>query len=208
MTSNRKSAALHAIVLAAGASRRFGSPKQLARVHGQSLLQRTIAHTTDLLGAGVTIVLGAHAAAIAETLPPGNAGIMINRNWQEGIASSIRTGVQRLPGACDGVMLVQADQPLVSSHTFQRLIAAWRRQTREIIASRYASTTGLPAIFPKWTFSDLSALRGDQSAEVVIRRYPDHVVRLSHPEAAVDIDYPEDLLEIDADAVAITPQIT
>jgi molybdenum cofactor cytidylyltransferase len=204
--SYRNSAALHAIVLAAGASRRFGSPKQLARVHGQSLLQRTIAHATDSLGAGVTVVLGAHAAAIAETLPSGSAGTLINRNWQEGIASSIRAGVQRLPGACDGVMLVLADQPLVGSQTLQRLIAAWRRQPRQIVASRYASTTGLPAIFPKWTFSDLAALRGDQSAHVVIRRYPDHVVRLSHPEAAVDIDYPEDLLEIGTDTPALTPQ--
>jgi molybdenum cofactor cytidylyltransferase len=204
--SYRKSTALHAIVLAAGASRRFGSPKQLARVHGQSLLQRTIAHATDSLGAGVTIVLGAHAAAIAETLPPGSAGTLINRNWQEGIASSIRAGVQRLPGACDGVMLVLADQPLVSSQTLQRLIAAWRRQPRQIVASRYASTTGLPAIFPKWTFSDLAALRGDQNAHLVIRRYPDQVVRLPHPEAAIDIDYPEDLLEIGTDSAALTPQ--
>jgi molybdenum cofactor cytidylyltransferase len=203
--SYRKSTALHAIVLAAGASRRFGSPKQLARVHGQSLLQRAIAHATDSLGAGVTIVLGAHAAAIVETLPPGSAGTLINRNWQEGIASSIRTGVQQLPGACDGVMLVLADQPLVGSHTLQRLIAAWRRTPRQIVASRYAGTTGLPGIFPKWTFSDLAALRGDQSAQVVIRRYPDHVVRLPHPEAAVDIDYPEDLLEIGTDSAAPAP---
>src|SRR5579863_1125529 len=143
--AKQNSRSIHAIILAAGASKRFGSPKQLARVHGQSLLQRTIAHATDSLGAGVTVVLGANAAAIAETLPPGSAGTLINRNWQEGIASSIRAGVQRLSGACDGVMLVLADQPLVGSHTFQRLIAAWRRQPRQIIASHYASTTGLPA---------------------------------------------------------------
>jgi molybdenum cofactor cytidylyltransferase len=196
-----KSSALHAIVLAAGASRRFGSPKQLARVAGQSLLQRAIAHATDSIGAGVTVVLGAHAAAIAETLPPGSASLLINRNWEEGIASSIRLGVQRLPGACDGVMIVLADQPLVGSQTLQRLITACRRQRRQIIASHYASVTGVPAIFPRWCFPDLSSLRGDQGARVVIRRYAQHVVRLVHPEAAVDIDYPEDLLEIPSDSV-------
>jgi molybdenum cofactor cytidylyltransferase len=78
------------------------------------------------------------------------------------------------------------------------LITAWRRQPRQIIASRYGSVTGVPAIFPRWCFSDLAALRGDQGARVLIRRYADHVVRLAHPEAAVDIDYPEDLLEIAA----------
>jgi len=162
--STHKATTLHAIVLAAGASRRFGSPKQLVRVDGQSLLQRAVAHASGLLGAAVTVVLGAHAAEIVETLPPGNAGTLINRNWQEGIASSIRIGVQRLPGACDGVMLVLADQPLVGSETLSRLMTAWRRQPRQIIASRYGSVTGVPAIFPRWCFGDLTALRGDQGA--------------------------------------------
>ena len=187
---------IHCIVLAAGGSRRFGSPKQLARVDGKSLLQTTIGHATDSLGAAVTVVLGAHAAEIVETLPPTSASVLINRNWEEGIASSIRAGVGGLPGACNGVMLALADQPLVGSQTFQRLIAAWRRLPRQIIASQFASTTGLPAIFPRWCFADLSGLRGDQNAQVVIRRYANHVVRLTHPEAQVDINYPEDLLEI------------
>ncbi|HEY6451631.1 MAG TPA: nucleotidyltransferase family protein [Steroidobacteraceae bacterium] len=194
--SARSATALHAVILAAGASRRFGSPKQLVRFDGQSLLQRVLVHATGLLGSAVTVVLGAHAAEISETLPPGNAGVLINRNWQEGIASSIRLAVQRLPGACDGVMLVLADQPLVGSETLSRLITAWRRQPRQVIASRYGSVTGAPAIFPRWCFGDLMALRGDQGARVVLQRYADHTVRLAHPEAALDIDYPEDLLEI------------
>jgi CTP:molybdopterin cytidylyltransferase MocA len=126
----RRSTTLHALVLAAGASRRFGSPKQLVRFDGQSLLQRAVAHASELLGSAVTVVLGAHAAEIAETLPTGSAGVLINRDWQEGIASSIRIGVQRLPGACDGVMLVLADQPLVGSETLRRLMTAWRRDRR------------------------------------------------------------------------------
>ncbi len=195
--STRRST-LHALILAAGASRRFGSPKQLVRLDGQSLVQRAVGHASGLLGAAVTIVLGAHAAQIAETLPPGSAGTLINRNWQEGISSSIRLGVQRLPGACDGVLLMLADQPLVTGETLRRLITAWRRQPRQIIASRYGSVTGVPAIFPRWCFGDLTALRGDQGARLIIRRYADHVVRLAHPEAAVDIDYPEDLLDITA----------
>jgi molybdenum cofactor cytidylyltransferase len=190
------SLAVHCIVLAAGGSTRFGSPKQLARVDRKSLLQATIGHATDSLGPAVTVVLGAHAAEIVETLPPSSVGVLINRNWQEGIAGSIRAGLNSLPGACNGVLLALADQPLVGSQIFQRLIAAWRRLPRQIIASQFASTTGLPAIFPRWCFADLSDLRGDQNAQVVIRRYSNHVVRLAHPEAQVDINYPEDLLDI------------
>jgi len=200
-----RSPTLHALILAAGASQRFGSPKQLVRLDGQSLVQRAVAHASGLLGAAVTVVLGAHAAQIAETLPQGSAGTLINRNWQEGIGSSIRLGVQRLPGACDGILLMLADQPLVTSETLRRLITAWRRQSRQIIASRYGSVTGVPAIFPRWCFGDLMALRGDQGARLIIRRYSDHVVRLAHPEAQVDIDYPEDLLELSTPTTAPDP---
>lgn len=187
---------LHAIVLAAGESRRFGSPKQLVRFEGQLLVQRVIAAATELAGSAVTLVLGAHAAEIAANLPPGSASIIVNRNWHEGISSSIRAAVMRLPGACDGALIMLADQPMVSGHGLARLAATWRRQPRSIIASHYGSVTGVPAIFPRWCFNDLAALRGDQGARLLIRRYADHVVRLAHPEAAVDIDYPEDLLDL------------
>jgi molybdenum cofactor cytidylyltransferase len=59
--------------------------------------------------------------------------------------------------------------------------------------------TGVPAIFPRWCFSDLAALRGDQGARILLRRYADHVVRLANPEAEVDIDYPEDLLNLSSE---------
>jgi molybdenum cofactor cytidylyltransferase len=190
---------LHAIVLAAGASRRFGSPKQLVQFERRPLIQRVIAGATELTGAAVSVVLGAYAAEIAATLPPGSASIIINRDWQEGIASSIRAAVARLPGACDGVLLLLADQPLVGSHSLNRLAAAWRRQPRSIIASRYGAITGVPAIFPRWCFSDLASLCGDQGARILLRRYADHVVRLANPEAEVDIDYPEDLLNLRSD---------
>lgn len=190
-------------MLAAGASRRFGSPKQLVQFERKPLIQRVIAGATELAGSAVTVVLGAYAAEITATLPPGTAGIIVNREWQEGIASSIRAAVARLPGACDGVLLLLADQPLVGSHSLGRLAAAWRRQPRSIIASRYRAVTGVPAIFPRWCFSDLAALRGDQGARLVLRRYPDHVVRLAHPEAEVDIDYPEDLLELRSDSAPV-----
>lgn len=205
--SGRGRATLHAIVLAAGASSRFGSPKQLVRFQRQPLIQRVIAGATELAGGAVSVVLGAYAAEIAATLPPASVSIIVNREWQEGIASSIRTAVARLPGACDGVLLLLADQPLVGSHSLNRLAAAWRRQPRSIIASRYGAVTGVPAIFPRWCFSDLAALRGDQGARILLRRYADHVVRLAHPEAEVDIDYPEDLLNLpSSDAPLVAPE--
>ena len=192
----RRKSALHTIILAAGASRRFGSPKQLVRYEGQLLVQRAIAAAIELTGSAVSVVLGAHAAQITANLPPSSVSFVINRGWQEGIASSIRAAVAQVPGACDGALLMLADQPMVGGHGLARLAAAWRRQSHSVVASRYGSVTGVPAIFPRWCFADLAALRGDEGARVLISRYADHVIRLPHPEAAVDIDYPEDLLEL------------
>jgi len=193
--SSQASACLHAVVLAAGGSTRFGSPKQLVRFQGKLLLHRVLAAAAEV-AAPVTLVLGAQAAEIAAIVPSGRATVLVNRDWEEGIASSLRTAVRALPGACDGVLILLADQPLVAAASLSPLAAAWRRSPRQIVASRYSGVVGVPAIFPRWCFTDLCDLRGDQGARALISRYPNHVQALPHPEAAVDIDQPEDLLKL------------
>jgi molybdenum cofactor cytidylyltransferase len=199
MNSNRPAgtavgSTLHTVVLAAGASTRFGSPKQLVRYNGQTLLQRVLGVANELSAAAVTVVLGANAAEIVATLPASRASVLINRDWREGIASSLRTAVRSLPGACDGLLVMLADQPLIATAALTRLISTWRRQPRQIVASRYSGATGVPVIFPRWCFEQLAELRGDQGARALITRHSDHVVALALPEAAIDIDQPEDLL--------------
>lgn len=187
---------LHTVVLAAGASTRFGSPKQLARFQGQTLLQRVLAAASEVTAATITVVVGAHAAEVVRALPAGRAGVLVNREWQEGMASSLRAAVRALPGACDGLLVLLSDQPLINAAGLNRLVSAWRRRPKRIIASRYDGVTGVPAIFPRWCFSELCELRGDQGARALFLRHADHVTRIDHPEAGVDIDQPEDLLSL------------
>jgi molybdenum cofactor cytidylyltransferase len=187
---------LQVTVLAAGSASRFGAPKQLAKFQGEPMLQRALVRASAVGAHVVSVVLGAHAQEIVATLGPGSATLVVNRDWAEGIASSIRAAVQALPGSCSALMLLLADQPLVTAENLKTLVQAWRRQRRHIIASQYGAVTGVPVIFPRWCFADLLALRGDQGARVVLRRYPDNVVRIANPEAEVDIDYPGDLDEL------------
>jgi len=187
---------LHAIVLAAGASSRFGSAKQLVRVAGRPLLHTAVARAAEVAGTAVSVVLGARAAELTPLLTHSAASVIINRSWREGIASSIRAGVTRLPPSCTAVLLILVDQAAVTGEDLKRLVSAWRRQPNYIAAARYGTTTGVPAIFPRASFSDLQSLRGDVGARALLQRNPDRVVRVPMASAALDIDTPEDLLKL------------
>ena len=187
---------LHAIVLAAGASTRFGSAKQLVRVGGHPLLHTAVARAAGIAGSSVLVVLGANASELTPLLTHSQSSIIINREWREGMASSIRAGVARLPPSCTAVLLMLVDQAAVTAEDLQRLVSAWRRQPEYIAAAHYGTTTGVPAIFPRATFSDLQGLRGDVGARQLLRRNPDRVVRVPMARAAIDIDTPEDLLKL------------
>jgi molybdenum cofactor cytidylyltransferase len=190
-------ATLHGVILAAGASRRFGAPKQLFSFEGRPLLQRSMQAAAAVVGPRVTLVLGAHATEIAASLPPHDASIVVNQAWEEGIASSIRAGIAALPASCAAVLLMLADQPHVSAASLERLVACWRRMPRRPVAAAYLRgidpVVGAPAIFPQCCFAELAALRGDQGARELLRRQGDAVEQVPLPEAAIDIDRPEDL---------------
>jgi molybdenum cofactor cytidylyltransferase len=190
---------LHAIVLAGGASTRFGSAKQLVRVAGSPLLHTAVARAAAVAGTATTVVLGARAAQLAPLLTHSPASIVINREWREGLASSIRAGVARLPSSCTAVLLMLVDQAAVTTEDLERLVGAWRRQPDYIVAARHGVTTGVPAIFPRSAFPDLASLRGDVGARLLLQRNPDRVVRVPMASAAIDIDTPEDLLEMGAE---------
>jgi molybdenum cofactor cytidylyltransferase len=189
--------ALHAVVLAAGPSTRFGSAKQLVRVAGRPLLHTAVTRAAEVTGNALIVVLGAGAAELAPLLRHSPGSVLVNHEWREGLASSIRAGVARLPAACAGVMLVLADQAAVSTDDLRRLAGSWRKQPQYIAAALYAGTCGAPAIFPRSAFRELSELRGDAGARVLLRRNADRIVRVPMPSAALDVDTPEDLLALE-----------
>src|SRR5262249_29586695 len=150
----------------------------------------------EVAGAAVTIVLGAHAAELTPLLRHSQSSYLINRDWHEGVASSIRIGVSRLPSSCTAVLITLVDQAALTAEDLKRLVGALRRQPDYIAAARYGTTTGVPAIFPRSTFSELLSLRGDVGARHLLQRNPDRIVRVPMPRAAIDIDTPEDLLKL------------
>ena len=192
------SLALHAAVLAAGASTRFGSPKQLVRLGGTPIVHQAAVRAAAVASQSVTVVLGAHAREIAPALRQTAATVVVNRDWEEGLASSIRTAVRTAPPRCDGLLLILCDQVAVTADDLRRLYVAWRRHPILIAAALYGGAPGLPALFPRWAFSDLLELRGDRDPRLVLRRSVDRLVRVPMSNAGVDLDTPEDLLVVEA----------
>jgi CTP:molybdopterin cytidylyltransferase MocA len=188
---------IHVVVLAAGASTRFGGTKQLVRVDGRPLLHTVVSRAVELAGHSVTVVLGAHAGELAPLLKHSPASVAVNRDWSEGIASSIREGVGHTPSTADGIMFVLADQAAVTTEDLRRLAGAWRRNPNSIAAAQYSGGVGVPAVFPRWCFRELNELRGDRGAQSLLQRHMDRLVRLAMPSAELDIDRPEDLLALE-----------
>jgi len=193
-----ESPGLHAAILAAGPSTRFGSPKQLVRLEGGLVLHRAVANAASVAGHSVTVVLGAHAREVAPALRLSSASVVLNRDWAEGLASTIRAAVRGTPPRCEALLLLLADQAAVSGEDLRRLFAAWRRHPVLIAAALHGGAPGLPAIFPRWAFTDLLELRGDRDPGQVLRRNVDRVVRVPMPNAGLALDTPEDLLALGA----------
>lgn len=187
------SANLQVIVLAAGASRRLGQAKQLVKIDGEPALSKVASRALSAAGAAVSVVLGARAAEFTRLLQHSSATVLINRQWEEGLAASIRCGIASLGPSCDAALILLGDQVAVSVDDLRRLIAVWRRQEQSIAASAYKSQVGVPAIFPSWCFSELLQLRGDVGAKLLFKRHAQRLVQVPMSNAAIDLDTPEDL---------------
>lgn len=186
---------LGAIVLAAGASTRMGSPKQLLVHEGEPLVRRAALNAADADADPVIVVLGANASAVAPSLfglnPP--IATVVNPNWETGLASSLVTGLRVLEEATeyDAVLVTLADQPLVDIAALKRLVAAFDDQHR-IVASAYNEVIGVPAVFAREYVADLMQLEGDSGAGQWLRGRKSEVTSVPLDAAAVDIDTPAD----------------
>jgi len=186
-----------AVILAAGASRRLGRPKQLVEYEGETLLGRAMRLAQEAGFHPVVVVVGAEREAIRAAVAPGGAVFVENEAWQEGIASSMRAGLRAIreqePQAA-GVLMMPCDQPRLSADHLRMLLSGFRAEGGScIVASVYAGTRGVPALFPAAMFQQLNLLAGDVGARKVLVNPPVPVLEVAFPGGEVDIDSPGDL---------------
>jgi molybdenum cofactor cytidylyltransferase len=190
-----------AIVLAAGASRRLGQPKQLLMHGGETLLERAIRLAGEAGAAPVLAVLGANREVILAAINLSGAVCVINSNWEKGIATSIYAGLKSLDALLphvNALLILSCDQPRLTADHLGVLTETFAVQAEpSIVASAYAGVVGIPAIFPRLVFPHLSALRGDQGARAILAQPPCPLTSVPFPGGEVDIDQPVDLAHLE-----------
>jgi molybdenum cofactor cytidylyltransferase len=183
------------VILAAGGSTRMGQPKQLLPHRRSTLLRHTAEVALAQAGAPVVVVLGSHAEQVRPTLDGLPVMIAPNAGWHTGMGSSLRVGLSALlaahPDLAAAIFLV-CDQPLLCESTLADLIVAFRASSRPIVASAYADTLGVPALFAASHFPALLRLAGDEGARHLIQRNHAEVLAFPFPGGAIDLDTPAD----------------
>jgi molybdenum cofactor cytidylyltransferase len=188
---------LFCMVLAAGASRRFGSAKQLAIFRGQPLVTHAIRLAEAIAGNRSLLVAGNRWPLVAAACAPLAGYLVVNPDFAEGLGSSIAAGVSAVAGSAAGILLLMADQPLVDAGHLRDMIAAWSKNPQCIVATEFDGIAGPPVLFPASVFPELRALQGDSGARGVLQANASRVIRVYCPAAATDIDVPADLEAID-----------
>ena len=196
MSESQVETSCAAIVLAAGASTRLGQPKQLLQMNGESLLHRTIRLAEQAGCAPIFVVLGFEAERMQRETADLDVTVVINPEWQSGMGSSLRSGMEVLMKESHlplKVMLLLSDQPMLSSEILFSLVKKSAETDALIVASCYTGRLGVPAVFRKELYPDLQKVEGDKGARELIQGYRDQIASIDFPEGAIDIDTVQDL---------------
>ncbi|RKG65216.1 nucleotidyltransferase family protein [Corallococcus sp. CA054B] len=183
------------VLLAAGGSSRLGQPKQLLRHEGLSLV-RSAAERALAASPVVTVVLGARRDDVAAELDGLAVRCVDNPDWVLGQGSSLHAGLKALPPDVDGAILMLCDQLRVDAAHLRSLIDTFERTRAPIVASAYAGTRGVPALFSRALFPELEALPPTGGARGLIARDPSRVVEVPLPGGEEDVDTAEDALRL------------
>lgn len=191
---------LHGLVLAAGASSRFGSPKALARLGDATLLEHALRRARAVLGDEFTVILGARAEEIRRSLRLDDVSIAVHDAWSLGLAESLKYAVGCVPASSSAALIMLVDQPAVNTADLRSLIGAWRPRPETAAAAYYAGDVGAPCILPRALFPAVGALSGDRGAKSLLRSLV-ALTQVPMADAEFDIDTPDDLARADASRI-------
>jgi len=185
------------VILAAGSSVRYGSPKQLAELGERSLIQMAIDEADKSQADYVLLVLGNSSSEILEKIKPGRAQVIFNKNFAVGISTSIKSGIANLPDDTVAAIIMVADQPFLSYKHLNLLIEKSKEFPGRIVALSFKGEPRNPVVIPIKFSKELEMLTGDEGAKILVRGKSDTVL-IDIPDGRVffDVDTKDSLLDL------------
>ena len=188
-----RSGAVAGVLLAAGTSSRMGSNKMLFELEGESVLRGAARRA---LAAGVSpllVVLGHKADRAKQELAGLPCQVVINPNYEQGINSSLKTGVSAVPAEAQAALVMLADMPFVTPEMLAGLIARYQSSAAPLVISDYEGVNAPPMLYDRSLFGELLAMTGEGCGRQVVKRHRDEAEVLAWPASALaDLDVPED----------------
>ena len=192
-TSTTREPIVFAAVLAAGSSRRFGRHKLLEKVDGKPLVRHAAEIARTVCGDRSILVTGYESAAVTAAAGDAPHFLIVNDRHEEGIGGSIALAARIVSHVADALILLFADQPLVTPRHVEALVRTWSGAQDQILATVFSGTVGPPVLFPSGAFDALARLSGDTGARSVLRDPQFDLGTVPFEAAAIDIDTPADL---------------
>jgi len=202
MATNKQPGGVAAVILAAGMSRRMRgrTPKQILQVGGKTLLERALENVRASKVSETVLVLGANAGEIKQQLSPSGIKVALNDDYQQGMGTSLRSGLGALNSSIEAALIVLADQPFVRAETLDKLIAYHRRSAAQIVIPLYRGFRGNPVLLDRSVFPEVMNLSGDVGCRAIFGNHSEgiHKVEVDDPGILLDIDTEEDLRRVEA----------
>jgi len=183
-----------AVVLAAGASTRMGTAKQLLQIDGRPLVQHVLDNVQRSGVGEIILVLGHSAAAIQRELKLEGAKVVLNENFLQGMGTSLKSGLARVDSQVQAALIILADQPFVRPETLDQLIAAHERTRAQIVIPTYRGFRGNPVLLDRSVFPEVMGLSGDIGCRAIFGEHQDGIVKLEVGDVGIllDIDQKKD----------------
>ncbi|HKT50833.1 MAG TPA: NTP transferase domain-containing protein [Candidatus Angelobacter sp.] len=212
---NKQAGGVAAVVLAAGTSQRMGStvPKQLLQFGNKTLLEHALENVRAAQVSEIVLVLGAQSDEIRGKVADHGITTVFNPDYQQGMGTSLRTGLAALGPSATAALIVLADQPFVASATVDRLIHSHAESRAQITIPLYRGFRGNPVLLDRSVFPELMALSGDVGCRAIFGSHTEgiHKVEVDDPGILVDIDTAADLQRFEqftgANAVRRLPEL-
>jgi molybdenum cofactor cytidylyltransferase len=187
---------IHAIVLAAGESKRMGRPKQLLPFGKQTLIETVVDHVCQSEVDKIMVVLGANSKLVAKKLQKFPVSTVFNPHYEDGMLSSVQAGFEAIGKMATAALIILGDQPTIPGRIIDRIISAYHSSGKGIIIPVYNKRRGHPVLIDIKHRDEVRALDPAVGLRALVHEHPEDVeeVAVESPAILKDIDHPQDYI--------------